>query len=200
MVEGIRDEAVLTEVLEYDEAAARLAFAENQATYMRNWSYAVEMLARPDPASGYERGDFDYVELPSFEGGKPASVLGGFAVVIADEPRDRDAALALTDYLTRPAAVGRAARHQRKPPPLSASWDDPFVTHGIEGWEELEHSLERARPRPVTPAYPFVSQAIYRNVHDALLGLATPEQALRRAHREIERALAEVRLVRGQSS
>jgi multiple sugar transport system substrate-binding protein len=200
MIEGIEDEAVLPEVLRYTEEDARLAFADGLATYMRNWSYAAELLREPDPESGYVAGDFDYIELPAFEGGEAASVLAGFAVVVADKPRDRDAALALADYLTRPKAVRKAARGARMAPALSDSWDDPLVTGPLAVWPELERSIEQARPRPVTPAYPLVSRAIQRNVHAALTGRLSPEEALRRADEQIERALAKVRMARGEAS
>jgi multiple sugar transport system substrate-binding protein len=59
----------------------------------------------------------------------------------------------------------------------------------LPGGLELQKTIEQARPRPVTPAYAFVSEAIYRNVHAALRGRVSPKQALRRADREIERAL-----------
>jgi hypothetical protein len=105
MIEGIEGDAVLPEVLRYTEEHARLAFADGLATYMRNWSYAAELLREPA---------------------------------------------------------------------LSDSWDDPLVTGPLAVWPELERSIEQARPRPVTPAYPLVSQAIHRNVHAALTGRLPP--------------------------
>lgn len=200
MIRGIEQEAVLPEVLRYDEEDARLAFAEGRASYMRNWAYAEELMSEPDPESGYRRSGYDYIELPAFEGGKAASVLAGYAVVVADEPRDRDAALALADHLTGPDAVREAARRAHLAPALADSWSDGLVTGPLPIWPELERSIEQARPRPVTPAYPLVSAAIYRNVHAALSGEVSPEDALRRADQEIEAALAQVRVPRGEAS
>jgi multiple sugar transport system substrate-binding protein len=45
-----------------------------------------------------------------------------------------------------------------------------------------------ARPSN-TPAYPDVSKGIYVNIHRALAGVATPEQALADADREINTIL-----------
>jgi multiple sugar transport system substrate-binding protein len=42
----------------------------------------------------------------------------------------------------------------------------------------------------VSPVYPQISQAIYRNVNAALSGQTSPENALKQAHTDIEKALA----------
>ena len=55
---------------------------------------------------------------------------------------------------------------------------------------EIRSAIEQARARPVSPVYPQISQAIYRNVNDALAGRRSPEDAMKRAQADIERALA----------
>ena len=42
----------------------------------------------------------------------------------------------------------------------------------------------------MSPVYPQISQAIYRNVNDVLAGRASPAEAMKRAQSDIERALA----------
>jgi hypothetical protein len=72
--------------------------------------------------------------------------------------------------------------------PLVATYEDPTITE--VGTDVLKCALEQARPRPVTPAYPLVSKAIFENVHDALTGRASARDALQAADRDIDRALA----------
>ena len=55
---------------------------------------------------------------------------------------------------------------------------------------EIRTAIEQARARPVSPVYPQISQAIYRNVNDALAGRRSSEDAMKRAQADIERALA----------
>jgi multiple sugar transport system substrate-binding protein len=55
---------------------------------------------------------------------------------------------------------------------------------------ELKQAIEQAQPRPVSPAYPRISQAIYENVNQALSGEISPEEAVKRADEQIDEALA----------
>jgi multiple sugar transport system substrate-binding protein len=41
----------------------------------------------------------------------------------------------------------------------------------------------------VSPVYPQISQAIYKNVNLALSGETSPEEAIKQAHEDIEQAL-----------
>jgi multiple sugar transport system substrate-binding protein len=42
----------------------------------------------------------------------------------------------------------------------------------------------------VSPVYPQISQAIYKNVNSALAGQQSPEDAIQQANDDIEKALA----------
>ena len=55
---------------------------------------------------------------------------------------------------------------------------------------ELLTALEQAKPRPVSPVYPQISQAIYKNVNQALVGQMSPEDAMKNAQSDIEKALS----------
>ena len=55
----------------------------------------------------------------------------------------------------------------------------PFAT-------ELRDAVEQAQPRPVTPVYPQVSEAIYNNVFEALQGNMSPDEAATKMNDEIE--------------
>ena len=49
--------------------------------------------------------------------------------------------------------------------------------------------MEQAKTRPVSQVYSQISQAIYKNVNEALTGAQTPEQALKNGQAEMEKAL-----------
>ena len=49
--------------------------------------------------------------------------------------------------------------------------------------------LGRHHSRPVSPVYPQISQAIYKNVNQALSGSVSPQDALKAADTDINRAL-----------
>ena len=50
--------------------------------------------------------------------------------------------------------------------------------------------VEQAKTRPVSPVYPQISQAIYKNVNNALSGSTDPKSALSKAQKDMDKALA----------
>jgi hypothetical protein len=51
---------------------------------------------------------------------------------------------------------------------LNATYDDPQVQNALPFAEELRQAVTQAKSRPVSPVYPQISQAIYKNVNEAL--------------------------------
>ena len=54
---------------------------------------------------------------------------------------------------------------------------------------ELKTAIEQAKPRPVSPVYPQISEAVYNNVYDVLQGKASPDDAAKTMNDEIDKAL-----------
>jgi multiple sugar transport system substrate-binding protein len=186
MVDGLRSGAVRRTVTTYDEEGARRAFESGRASAMRNWPYAYA-LGQDNPEV---RGRFAVMPLPQFKGAGRAGVLGGYNLVVSAHADNRDGALALIDFLTSPNELERNAVQYALGPPLTRTYADPDVRRALPFASELLRGVEQARPRPVSPVYPQISQAIYTNVHDALTGKTSPQEALRRGHAQIDRALA----------
>ena len=76
------------------------------------------------------------------------------------------------------------------PSVLAATYDEPSVQKALPFHAELKQAIEQAHARPVSPVYPQISQAIYKNVNGALSGQATAEEAMTQAQADIEKALA----------
>jgi multiple sugar transport system substrate-binding protein len=95
----------------------------------------------------------------------------------------------LIDYLTGEDAERRDAAQYSLAPVLKATYDDPAVQKALPFAAELKQAVTQAKTRPVTPVYPQVSQAIYKNVNEALAGQTSPEEALKKADSEINSAL-----------
>ena len=60
------------------------------------------------------------------------------------------------------------------PPATTAAYDVPSVRKAIGLPDEIKDAVGQAKPRPVSPVYPQISQAIYKNVNEALSGQALP--------------------------
>jgi len=74
-------------------------------------------------------------------------------------------------------------------PVRSDIYDDPAVKKALPFAAELKTGVEQAKARPVSPVYPQISQAIYKNVNAALSGQKSPADAMKQAQADIEKAL-----------
>jgi multiple sugar transport system substrate-binding protein len=187
MVDGVKNGAAPKAVTTYKEEEARRAFEAGRATYMRNWPYAYG-LGNADTSK--IKGKFKVTPFPSFQGGGRAGILGGDDLVISAYSKNPGAALKLIDYWTSPALEKLYAAKHSLAPVLNATYSDPAVKKAQPFAAELKQAVVQAKPRPVSPVYPQISQAIYKNVNAALSGKLAPQDALKKAQSDINKALA----------
>jgi multiple sugar transport system substrate-binding protein len=110
--------------------------------------------------------------------------------VISAYSKNPGAALQVADYLGSEEHQIQNATVASLAPTLSAVYDNPKVKKALPYAAVLKQTIEQARARPVSPVYPQISQAIYKNVNAALSGQTSPEDALKTAQSQIEKALA----------
>jgi multiple sugar transport system substrate-binding protein len=186
MVEAINSGAAPKAVTTYMEPESLAAWQTGKPAYMRNWPYAYALSQDTDRL----KGKFDVAPLPEWEGGGAASILGGGNSVISAFSKNPGGALAVVDFLASEDWQKTLTAEFSQASPLKATWEDPEVQKAIPFHAELRQAIEQARSRPVSPVYPQISQAIYKNVNAAITGQASPEDAMKQAQADIEKALA----------
>jgi len=184
MDKGIADGAVPKDVSTYMEEESRTAFEAGKATFMRNWPYAYALGKESDIAN-----DFDITLLPGFAGGEGAGVLGGYNLGISSYTDNPEASLALAEFLTEPEFQTQMMTDASLPATVSESYDDPAVQKAQPFALDLRKAVEQAQPRPVSPVYPQISEAIYKNVYDVINGDTSPDEAASNMQSEIDKAL-----------
>jgi multiple sugar transport system substrate-binding protein len=185
MRKGVEDGAVPKAVSTYMEQETRSAFEAGTGTFMRNWPYAYALAKESDIAD-----TFDIAPLPPFsEGGEGASILGGYNLAISAYSKNPEGALEFANFATSPEAQKLMMTKSTLPAVLTETYSDPEVRKTAPFAEDLLKAVQQAQPRPVSPVYPQISEAIYKNVYNALSGDATTDEALKRADDEIKRAL-----------
>jgi multiple sugar transport system substrate-binding protein len=187
MVNGIKNGDAPEAVVTMMEPESERAFVSGRSTYMRNWPY---VYAIGQQERSEVRDKFEVVPYPPFEGGETAGILGGLNLVISAYAANPGGALAFIDFATNQESMNNAASKFALPPALESSYEDPQVQKALPFATELRQAVEQAAPRPVTPVYTQVSQAIYENVNAALSGQASPQEALEQAQSDLEQALA----------
>jgi multiple sugar transport system substrate-binding protein len=184
MADGIKNGAAPKAVTTYKEEEARRAFESGNATFMRNWPYAYALGKKS------KIGDkFDIATFPGFSGQQGAGVLGGYNLGISAYSKNPEGSLAFIEFATKPDQQQIMATEASLPPTTSATYDDPAVKKAMPFAAELKTAIEQAQPRPVSPVYPQISEAVYNNVYDALQGNASPDDAASKMNDEIQKAL-----------
>jgi multiple sugar transport system substrate-binding protein len=184
MVNGLEDGSAPRAVVTAMEEQSRRTFENGKATFMRNWPYAY--------ATGQEskiKGKFEITTLPGFKGNPGAGVLGGTNLAISEFTDNPGAALAVVNFFT--SEVGQSLIGEGATPPATvAAYDVESVRKAIGLPDEIKAAVAQAQPRPVSPVYPQISQAIYENVNKALSGNVSTDDAVENMDTQIERALA----------
>jgi multiple sugar transport system substrate-binding protein len=168
----------------YKEDDTRLAYESGKFGYERNWPHVYRLLNKTQLA-----GKFDVSPLPSFNGKSAASgVLGGWNFAISAFSQNSGAALAYINFATTPEWQKHVAIDSSQAPVNEAAYSDPEVLKAMPFAKELLASVKGARPRPQSPVYPQISQAIYKNVHSVLSGSASADEATKKMAEDIKTA------------
>ena len=187
MMDGIKSGAATKAVTTYMEEESRRAFESGKPAFMRNWPYAY---ALGNAKGSKVKGKFKVVPFPTFEGAGKAGILGGHNLVISAYSKNPKGAVKLIDYLTSADVEKTYAAKYSIAPVLNATYDDPDVQKALPFAQELRQAITQAKSRPVSPVYPQISQAIYKNVNQALAGRVSAQDALKTADSQINKALA----------
>jgi len=177
--EGWAPKAVLT----YQEQQSLSAFAEGKAIFMRNWPYAWTILNRPGSPL---RGRVGIVPFIHKEGYESAGTLGGWGLGIASGIEDPEAAWRFIAFATSPEAQRILHLRRGAVPARKALFFDPEILTTSPHYKDLYAIVMRARPRPVHPDYPRISDTIQKHVSAVLAGVETPEEAVTIMARSIE--------------
>src|SRR4051812_20665719 len=186
MVNGIKDGSAPKAVTTMMEEPARLAWEAGKVSFMRNWPYAYSLSQKAPKV----KGKFDVAPLPSFEGAGKAGILGGHNMVISAYSKNPGAALKFIDFMTSQKQLTSNAVKYSKAPTIAAVYDDPAVKKALPFATDMKAAVEQAKSRPVSPVYPQISEAIFKNVNAALSGSTSPQDALKKADSDISRALS----------
>lgn len=172
------------DVTSFQEDDARNVFQGGNAAFMRNWPYAYALGKDSKIAD-----KFDIATFPGFAGQEGAGVLGGYNLGISAYSKNPEGSLAFIEFATKADQQKIQVTEASLPAVVSSVYDDPEVKKAMPFAEQLRTAIEQAQPRPVSPVYPQISEAVYNNVYEALQGNASPDEAASKMNDEIQKAL-----------
>ncbi len=187
MVDGLKNGAAPKAVTTYMEPETMTAWTSGRYAFMRNWTYAY---AADNKSDSKVQGKYKVAPLPTFEGGGKAGILGGHNSVISVYTKNPGLALKFADFYASPTFQKKLLLTYSQAAVIPDTYSEADVKKAIPYAPELLQALSQAKARPVSPVYPQISQAIYKNVNDALAGRTSPADALKKADSQINSALS----------
>ncbi|GAA4061424.1 ABC transporter substrate-binding protein [Actinomadura miaoliensis] len=158
--QGISEGWIPRETLSFNEEGSRAAFQDGTALFMRNWTYAYQVL---NSSGSRVAGRFGVAPLPT-----PSS-LGGWNLALSRCSRHRDTARRFMRFLTGPESQRTLFSQAGVAPTRKALYDDAALRSAYPHLAIMREGIEGARTRPVTPYYDQVSSLIQTHLRRALV-------------------------------
>jgi len=164
-------------VTTYKEEDSRSGWQDGDSAFMRNWPYAYSL--GNDPSTSKIANKFDV--HPMLYGGSNTtghSSLGGWQYGINAFSKNPDASWKFVQHQLNPASQKTFAIQLSLFSTLKSIYTDPDVLAKNPFFSKMQPVFATASPRPVSPFYPDVSNAIQQRIHNALTKQASPTAVL----------------------
>jgi multiple sugar transport system substrate-binding protein len=168
------------------EEPSREIFGRGKAVFMRNWPYAWRLFQQEGSAVKDKVG---ISVLPHFPRSRSAATLGGWQLAVNQHSKHPQAAEKFLAFMTSAKAQKHLGLTVGFQPTRKALYEDAELLAAQPALAELYKIFQRARPRPVSPYYVLLSQAMQSEFSAALAGVKTPDEALRALQSQMEEIL-----------
>jgi multiple sugar transport system substrate-binding protein len=185
LVDAFKNGNIPAEAITYQEEESRRAFQEGKLLFLRNWPYVYNLATTE--GSSQVKDVLGMAALPGKDG-PGASSLGGHNAAISVYSKNKATALDFVKFLIEEEQQKFFATQGSLAPVLGDLYEDQELVSKLPYLPVLKTSIENAVPRPVSPFYPAVTQAIQENSYAALKGEKSAEQALADMQKSIESA------------
>ncbi|MFL6164547.1 MAG: ABC transporter substrate-binding protein [Jatrophihabitantaceae bacterium] len=186
LVNGFKQGYIPKEALGFKETESLNAFGAGQLVFLRNWPYADAILSGKDSKVA---GKFGVAPLPG-PSGHGASSLGGHSLAISQYSKHKATDLDFLKFVESDTVQRNNLTQGTLAPVVSSLYQDPALVAKFPYLPTLLASIQTAVPRPVTPFYPAVTEAIETNVYAALQGQKSTQDALASLQSAIQSATA----------
>jgi multiple sugar transport system substrate-binding protein len=166
LANGFKQGYIPKEAIGFQETQSLNAFDAGQLVFMRNWPYAVAV-SNTKPSKVI--GKFGIAPLPG-PSGHGASSLGGHSFGISKYSKHQKTGFEFVKWIEQPAQQKTILTVGTLAPVVASLYSDPELIKKFPYLPTLLASIKTAVPRPVTPFYPAVTEAIQANAYAALQG------------------------------
>ncbi|MGD8228245.1 MAG: ABC transporter substrate-binding protein [Desulfobacteraceae bacterium] len=147
-------------VINYEEPESLDLFIQGKAIFHRNWPYAWSIANNPHRSK--IAGKIGVGSLPAFRGHVSASTLGGWQFGINRLSRCPEEAWRFIQFMTSHQSQRTLALKASLAPTRRSVYQDSAVLERMPHLKAFLPAFERAKPRPLSPVYPMISQELQR--------------------------------------
>lgn len=180
------DEYAPEGVTTYTETESEQVFKEGKCLFIRDWS---GFWSSGQDEGSKVTGKIAATKLPVGPSGTEShTCLGCLDLVINNNVDDTQKAAA-ADFISYMASADTQKEMtliSSQPPVVKDVYTDADILKAIPFYEEFYGIIETGKSRPMSPKYAKLSDAIQRNIHQALTGEMEVEKALETLQGELE--------------
>ena len=180
------DEYAPEGVTTYAETESEQVFKEGKCLFIRDWS---GFWSSGQDEGSKVTGKIAATKLPVGPSGTEShTCLGGLDLVINNNIDDehKEAAADFISYMASPETQKEMTLISSQPPVVESVYTDAEILEAIPFYEEFVDIIATGKSRPLSPKYAKVSDAIQRNIHEALVGETEVKDAIETLQGELE--------------
>lgn len=180
------DEYAPEGVTTYTETESEQVFKEGKCLFIRDWS---GFWSSGQDEGSKVTGKIAATKLPVGPSGTEShTCLGGLDLVINNNIDDqhKEAAADFISYMASPETQKEMTLISSQPPVVESVYTDAEILEAIPFYEEFVDIIATGKSRPLSPKYAKVSDAIQRNIHEALVGETEVKDAIEALQGELE--------------
>lgn len=173
MVEITQSDAVPKNISTFTEVESHTSFIQGQSPFIRNWPYQYGLAE--DKEQSKIVGKIGVAPLPAGDQGS-AAALGGWMAGISKYSKHKKEAWEFLKFITGPEGQKISALFAATPTYLP-TFDDKDVqkSNPLYANKNYIEGISKAIPRPVSPVYPEISDAMQIELSKAIVGQQTAE-------------------------
>ncbi|MGB9678756.1 MAG: ABC transporter substrate-binding protein [Thermoanaerobacteraceae bacterium] len=176
MINLVKEKIAPPGVTTYQEEEARNVFQQGDSIFMRNWPYAWALVNGNDSPV---KGKVGIAPIPRGNDGKAGTpTLGGWNLGINKFSKHPEEAWKFVEFATSEEGQKITALEGGMLPTIKALYHDKEILAKNPYWADFYDVFITAKPRPVSPFYPQMSDVMQINFHKALTGEITAQQAI----------------------
>jgi multiple sugar transport system substrate-binding protein len=153
--------------INYEEPESLDLFIQGKTIFHRNWPYAWAVANNPEKSR--VAGKIGVGNLPAFPGHSSASTLGGWQFGINHYSTHPEEAWRFIQFMTSHETQKIFALQASLAPTRKSVYQDHEVQEKRAHLKAFLPAFEKARPRPLSPVYPMISQELQRFFSQAIV-------------------------------